>query len=166
MRRVHLLAISLAAMMAVAVPASAGAKGATQVSGIGFPDVGGECDELPFDYAIVMTGDLEGCVYGLVNIDEFTKGPGPSGVYKERADETFVGSYNGMTGTFRMTENFHGKFDLDSGHEIFGFCKHPIVKGSGTDDFAGVSGRLDFKDEVDDPTDVFFPYKGHLQNLD
>lgn len=85
---------------------------------------------------------------------------------KERADETFVGSYKGHEGTFRMTENFHAKFDLDSFNEVFGFCKHPIVRGSGTKDFAGVRGRLDFRDDVDDPTNVSFPYKGHLRNLD
>jgi len=163
MRRVLALTIALAAMMALAVPASAGGNGATQVSGIGFPDVGSECTELPFDYVIVMTGDLEGCVYGVVTS---SKGPGPSGVYKERADETFVGSYNGYEGTFRMTENFHAKFDLASGNEIFGFCKHPIVRGSGTGDFEGVRGRLDFRDEVDDPDNVSFPYKGHLRNLE
>lgn len=164
MRRVLALTIALAAMMALAVPASAGGNGATQISGIGFPDVHGKCDALPFDYAIVMTGDLEGCVYGVI-IEKGTQGPGPSGVYKERANETFVGSYKGHEGTFRMTENFHGKFDLASGNEIFGFCKHPIVRGSGTEDFEGVRGRLDFRDEVDDPADVYFPYKGHLRNL-
>jgi hypothetical protein len=162
MRRVLALTIALAAMMALAVPASAGGNGATQVSGIGYPDTGGVCTELPFDYVIVMTGDLEGCVYGLVTS---SKGPGPSGVYKERANETFVGSYEGYAGTFRMTENFHAKFDLASGNEIFGFCKHPIVKGSGTGGFDGVLGRLDFRDEVDDPSNVSFPYKGHLRNL-
>ena len=96
-----------------------------------------------------------------------SKGPGPSGVYKERADEIFVGSYDGAVGTFGMTENFHAKFDLETFNEIFGFCKHPISTGDvrNTGDFANVSGRLDFKDEVDDPDDVFFPYTGHLRNV-
>jgi hypothetical protein len=161
------LVSALLLTLVMAVPASAGGNGATQVSGIGFPDdpdpEKAACTELPFDYTIVMTGDLVGCVYGVVTSDKF----GPSGVYKERADETFVGSYKGTyVGTFRMEEKFHAKYDLDSFDEIFGFCKHPIVKGSGTGDFEGVLGRLDFRDEVDDPANVSFPYKGHLRNLD
>ena len=159
------LVSALLLTLVMAVPATAGGNGATQVAGTGFPDdpATPQCTELPFHYVIVMTGDLEGCVYGLVTS---AKGPGPSGVYKERADETFVGSYRGLEGTFRMTENFHAKFDLDSFNEVFGFCKHPIVRGSGTEGFAGVRGRLDFRDDVDDPNNVSFPYKGHLRNLD
>ena len=167
-RRMAALVSALLLALVMAVPASAGGKGATQVSGIGFPDepdpAEAVCTELPFDYTIVMTGDLEGCVYGVITS---SKGPTASGVYKERADETFVGSYKGKyVGTFEMRENFHARFDLDSGNELFGFCKHPIVKGSGTGDFAGVLGRLDFRDDVDDPDNVSFPYKGHLRNLD
>lgn len=162
-QRFAALVSTLLLTLVMAVPASAGGSGATQVSGIGYPDDEGVCKELPFHYVIVMTGDLEGCVYGIVTS---SKGPGPSGVYKERADETFVGSYKGREGTFRMKENFHAKFDLASENEIFGFCKHPIVRGSGTAAFAGVRGRLDFRDEVSDPASVSFPYKGHLKNLD
>lgn len=164
-KRLAALFSALLLTLVMAVPATAGGNGSTQVSGIGFPDDPDtpQCTELPFHYVIVMTGELEGCVYGLVTS---SKGPGPSGVYKERADETFVGSYKGREGTFRMTENFHAKYELPSFVEIFGFCKHPIVRGSGTGDFAGVRGRLDFRDEVSDPADVSFPYKGHLKNLD
>ena len=163
-QRMAALVSALLLTLVMAVPASAGGNGATQIAGIGYPDEGGACTELPFDYVIVMEGDLEGCVYGVVTS---SKGPTASGVYKERADETFVGSYKGQfVGTFEMRENFHAKFDLDSGNELFGFCKHPIVKGSGTGDFAGVLGRLDFRDDVDDPDNVSFPYKGHFRNLD
>ena len=122
MRRVLALTIALAAMMALAVPASAGGNGATQVSGIGFVPGAGECDSPPSGviptYAIVMTGDLVGCVYGFN--PEFKIGP--SGVAKERADEIFVGTYNGHEGTFGMRENWHAKFDLASETPIFGFC--------------------------------------------
>ena len=163
-QRMAALVSALLLTLVMAVPATAGGNGATQVAGTGFPAGDGECEGRPSDYAIVMTGDLEGCVYGVI-IEKGTQGPGPSGVYKERADETFVGSYMGLEGTFRMKENFHARFDLASGNEIFGFCKHPIVRGSGTEDFAGVRGRLDFRDEVDDPDNVSFPYKGHLKIL-
>jgi hypothetical protein len=43
--------------------------------------------------------------------------------------------------------------------EIHGRCQHPITAGSGTGAFAGVTGRLDFKDDVDKAT---FYYHGHL----
>lgn len=160
MRRGLVLTVAVALMMALAAPATAKGEGATQISGIGFPAGEGECTEMAADYKLVMTGDLVGCVYGVVTSFH---GPGPSGVYKERADETFIGYYNGNHGSFEMTENFHAKFDLDSGNEIFGFCKHPIKANSGGGFFEDVSGRLDFKDEVDDPENVFFPYKGHLK---
>ena len=165
-QRVTTLGGALLLAMVMAVPASAGGNGANRVSGIGYPPGDGECNAPPggsAHYAIVMTGDLVGCVYGVVTSYQ---GPGPSGVYKERAAETFVGTYHGREGTFRMTENFHAKFDLASGNEIFGFCKHPIVEGSGTGVFEGVSGRLDFRDDVDDPDDVSYPYKGPVRNLD
>ena len=60
---------------------------------------------------------------------------------------------------------FEGKFEgCDNGAfvgaEIFGRCQHPIVDGSGEGVFEGVSGRLDFKDDVEL---VNFPYRGHLQ---
>ena len=167
-RRMTVLVSALLLTLVMAVPASAGGNGATQISGIGSPPDAGECIDPPAGftphYVIAMEGDLVGCVYGEVTS---SKGPGPSGVYKERADEIFVGSYKGKyVGTFKMRENFHAKFDLSSGNELFGFCKHPIVKGSGTGDFAGVLGRLDFRDDVDDPDNVSFPYKGHFRNLD
>jgi hypothetical protein len=44
--------------------------------------------------------------------------------------------------------------------EIFGRCKHPIVEGSGTGIYEGVSGQLFFKDNVETGT---FSYRGHLR---
>ena len=167
-QRLATLVSTLLLTLVMAAPAAAGGNGATQVSGIGFVPGPGECDNPPPGvnptYAIHMKeGDLKGCVYGFN--PEF-KGPGPSGVAKERADEVFVGSYDGHVGTFRMRENWHAKFDPDSGTQVFGFCKHPINKGSGTGDFEGVRGRLDFRDDLTDPDDPRFIYKGHLKNLD
>ena len=166
-QRMAALVSALLLTLVMAVPATAGGNGATQISGIGFVPGVGECDSPPPGvspaYAIVMTGDLEGCVYGF---NPVFKGPGPSGVAKERADEVFHGSYDGHVGTFRMTENWHAKYDPASGIQVFGFCKHPIVKGSGTGDFAGVRGRLDFRDDLADSANPRYIYKGHLKNLD
>jgi hypothetical protein len=43
---------------------------------------------------------------------------------------------------------------------IFERCQHPIVEGSGAGIYEGVSGRLDFKNDVEAGN---YPYKGHLR---
>ena len=65
----------------------------------------------------------------------------------ETGTETFVGCLaDGTTcGTFSTTYRFEGKYAPD-GSEIFGRCQHPFV--SGTEDFAGITGRIDMKDDV------------------
>lgn len=85
----------------------------------------------------------------------------PSGTYQEVADEIFVGSWGDLDGTFELNENYTAKFraDTPAGY-FFGRCEHPIVAGSGTNDFQGVSGRLDFKD---DPETGTAAYTGHLR---
>jgi hypothetical protein len=75
----------------------------------------------------------------------------PSGVYQERGEEVFVGSFEGGSeGTFTTTYNFSSKWepDVTNGSEVRGRCRHPIVAGSGTGGFEGATGRLDFKDDV------------------
>ena len=44
--------------------------------------------------------------------------------------------------------------------EILGRCQHPIVAGTGTGVFEGVTGRLDFKDVVEIPN---YSYRGHFK---
>lgn len=136
--------------------------GATQISGIGFYATVGECDyeSQGAVYAIRMTGDLEGCLYAF--IDDFECSP--SGTYREVGREYFVGTYNGQPGTFRTTYKFEAKYeDCEGGPlgaEIFGRCQHPIVAGSGTGVFNGVSGQMNFKDDIQAGN---FPYRGRLQ---
>jgi hypothetical protein len=165
-RRLTILALTALAVVAlisvvltVTSPALAG--GATQISGIGFFAVGEDCTDeegAGSDFALRMTGDLEGCHYVFVETWECS----PSGTYRERGTEIFVGEYNVMDGTFETTYLFTAKFeecpDLDT--EIWGRCQHPIVAGSGTGDFDGVTGRFDIKDDIDAGN---FPYKGHLR---
>jgi hypothetical protein len=135
-----------------------------QISGVAFLATTGECEPLieGSPYAIRMTGDLEGCLY--VFIDDFECSP--SGTYREEGREYFVGTYNGNTGTFRTTYKFEGKYEgcaangAALGAEIFGRCQHPIVNGSGEGAFEGVTGRIDFKDDIEAGN---FPYRGHLQ---
>jgi hypothetical protein len=138
--------------------------GATQISGVGFFATTSECDAVSqgADFALRMTGDLEGCLYTFVDDFECS----PSGTYREEGREYFVGTYNGGSGTFRTTYKFEAKYEGCSvngsavGAEIKGRCQHPIVNGSGTGVFTGVNGRLDFKDDV---VAGNFLYRGHLQ---
>ena len=165
-RQITILALTALTVMTLlgvvlTVPSPALAEGATQISGIGFPAATGECIDSQgagSDFAIRMTGDLEGCHYVFVE----TATCSPSGTYRETGTELFVGSYNGGTGTFETTYRFEAKYE-DCPNliaEILGRCQHPIVSGSGEGVFAGVSGRLDFKDDIEAGN---FPYRGHLR---
>jgi len=149
---------TVALTLGLASETSAG--GATQISGsINGPDCVTPPEGFePFDYAFPIDGDLVGCVYGVITSARFHEG---SGTYQERADEIFVSS-EGLDDTFRMTENYTAKLDPDNDVTglFFARCKHPIVSGSGTGVFEGVSGRLDFKDDTVNGTTV---YKGHLR---
>jgi hypothetical protein len=139
--------------------------GATQVSGIGYFDPTDECNSsLPQGaaYAIILHGDLEGCHYFF--IDEFECSP--SGTYREVGRELFVGTYNGQQGSFRTTYKFEAKYEGCNedgsyvGAEILGRCQHPIVEGSGTGVFEGVTGRLNFKDDIAAGN---YPFEGHFR---
>jgi len=154
------LTIALVAAKDVSAAPPELAGGATQISGVGFydddvPDV--TCDDpegAGADYALVMTGDLEeGCLYAFVE----TAVSSPSGTYRETGTELFVASDG--SGTFETTYRFEAKYDL-AGGEIFGRCQHPIVEGSGTGIYEGVSGRIDMKDDIEAGN---FPYRGHLR---
>ena len=147
-----LVAATLLALILAAPAALAG--GATQISGVGFFAEPESCDSesVGADVAVLMTGDLEGCLYTFIDTAESS----PSGTYLETGTELFVAS-DGVS-TFETTYRFEAKFDEDG--EIFGRCQHPIVEGSGTGIYEGVSGILFFKDDVEAGT---FPYRGHLQ---
>ncbi|HSF19106.1 MAG TPA: hypothetical protein VLK65_26505 [Vicinamibacteria bacterium] len=154
------LAVAVSVVSTMSPPLHAGG-GATQIAGIAFFADPGECvDEQGdgSDFALRMTGDLVGCHY--VSVEEW--GCTRSGNYHERGTEVFVGEYNGQTGTFATTYLFTAKLAScpDLSTEIFGRCQHPIVRGSGTGDFQGVTGRFDIKDDIEAGN---FPYRGHLR---
>jgi len=140
------------------------ASAATQVSGVGFIYADDPCDAVGQGaaFALTLTGDLEGCDYFF--IDEFECSP--SGTYREKGRELFVGTYKGQSGTFRTTYRFEGKYEgcpengEPLGAEIFGRCQHPIVEGSGTGIFEGITGRFNFIDDIEAGN---YPYKGHLK---
>jgi len=144
-------------------------KGATQISGLGVFADPADCafEEKGALFALHLTGDLNGCLF----VYPETSDCSPSGTYRESGWELFEGTYtdkdgNVKEGSFETSYNFEAKFegcDGDGnylGAEIFGRCQHPITKGSGEDGFDGVSGRLDFKDNVEVPE---FYYRGHLK---
>jgi hypothetical protein len=145
----------------LAIPSGVLAGGATQISGIGVNATVEECDDPEgqgADFALKMSGDLEGCHYVFVETAECS----PSGTYLETGTEIFVGDYNDEPGTFETTYRFTAKYENCSEliDEIVGRCQHPIIAGSGRGVFEGVSGRLDFKDDIAAGN---FPYRGHLQ---
>jgi hypothetical protein len=156
-----LFALIAGLLVALAAPVAAANH---QISGVAFYDPGGTCPAGPAGYTfvppIVMTGDLEGCWY--TKIVTAKDNGSPSGIYQERGEEIFVGTLNGgATGSFATTYKFTSKWDpnVSTGSEVHGRCQHPIVAGSGTGAFAGVTGRVDFKDDV--ATGCFL-YRGHL----
>ena|SRR5215210_243789 len=156
-----LTTLAIVAFISVAstAPSPALAEGATQISGVG--SYAESCDPESVegaDYAILMTGDLQGCLYTSIE----TAQNSPSGTYRETGTELFVGSLRGVAGTFETTYRFTAKYEdvNNPATEIFGRCQHPIVEGSGIGIFEGVTGRLDLKDDIEAGN---FPYGGHLQ---
>jgi hypothetical protein len=157
-----LVAATLLALILAAPAAVAG--GATQISGIGVYADRGDCDDPEgvnaegevANYALILDGDLEGCLYTFVE----TAKSSLSGTYRETGTEAFVASDG--SGTFETTYRFEAKYeDVDNpATEIFGRCQHPIVKGSGTGIYEGVTGILFFKDDIEAGN---FPYRGHLR---
>jgi hypothetical protein len=61
----------------IATPMLASAQEVTRISGVGFFDEFDVCDSgsVGADFALIMTGDLEGCLYVFVESADFT----PSG---------------------------------------------------------------------------------------
>jgi hypothetical protein len=165
----RLIAAACAVVATVqAAPASPVEAASSQVAGVGVYNAtdGVTCPkELPgypefvsYD-PIALTGSLRGCWY--TQVDEQTDLGQPSGVYLEEGREIFYGSLNGgPVGTFTTTYKFQAKFAAD-GTQLKGRCQHPIVAGSGTGGFAGVTGRLDFKDVVTDVPTTYV-YRGHI----
>ena len=137
-------------------------SGATQISGMGSYAETGECTGGEgSSFALKLTGDFNGCLYVFVDDYECS----PSGTYREEGREYFVGTYNGQSGTFWTSYKFEAKYEgcdngAPVGAEIFGRCQHPIVAGSGTGVFNGVSGQLNFKDDIEAGN---FPYRGQLR---
>ncbi len=161
----------------------ASAKGNTQISGMGFADAlppSNVCDNAPLDFTdftIVLEGDLVGCLYTAVDwfqVSPNDDNPDRSHVYQERGREVIEACLDldgdgcdpgDPYGMFETTYHFTSKWagaPFESA-QINGRCQHPIVSGSGTDDFSGATGRLDFKDNV---AEGDFDWRGHIDLAD
>jgi hypothetical protein len=171
-----LLVLLGALVAAAAVPAAASAHvGNNQVSGDQSPPVtdANRCFEKSAAASYTMTGSLVGCWY----TDTFivTKDTKRNGIEEIHAigTEHFVGCLDvdrgrhctrpDPHGTLAFTFTFIGQFNATTGKEIQGSCHHPIV--SGTDDFAGATGVLNFTDTIVNETLVSSPYTGHIKLL-
>lgn len=152
-----LLALMLSVGVSPAAAAPASAPGNTQISGVGVFVSTDECPDLPSVYPpIKMAGGLVGCWYtGAYEVVLTT----PSGVYQEIGTETFIGCLSDGTtcGTISTTYKFTARYAAD-GSEIWGHCEHPFASGTGR--FAGITGQVNFKDNVQ--TGEFF-YEGHFK---
>jgi hypothetical protein len=152
----------IALMSAVfAGPSPTPIQGAKQIAGVGNYAAPGACTDPEgqgADYVLTLTGSLTGCHYVFVEGAKCS----PGGAYYESGTETFVGTYDGQSGTFRTTYVFTAKY-LDCPNltgEIAGRCQHPFIDGSGTGVFAGIKeARLDMRDDIAAGS---FPYRGHL----
>src|SRR5918994_5805293 len=103
-----LITLAIVAFISVAstAPSPALAGGATQISGVAFFADTGDCEDpegVGAAYALVMTGDLDGCLYTFVETAESS----PSGTYRETGTELFVASEG--AGTFETTYRFEAK---------------------------------------------------------
>jgi hypothetical protein len=152
----------LAFMLVSPMPSDAAARlsGTAHYDGVQCPGPPAGYEEFTAYEGLVLTGDLEGCLYtGFV-----TGKQTPGGVYLESGQEVFVGSLDGgPAGTFATTYKFESKWDPDvvTGVQLWGRCQHPIVDGSGTGGFEGARGRLDFRDVIGDTATTYI-YRGHI----
>lgn len=148
---------------ALAVVVATATAGTTQVSGPSAynpactpPASAGTAPAITGNYPpLELAGSLDGCWYTYISDWKLN----PSGTYQETGTELFVGCLNGTTcGKFTTTYTFTGKF-TSSFEEIHGRCQHAITGITGG--FTGMSGVIQFKDDVD--TGIAY-YRGNLNS--
>ena len=158
--RLALAAAAVLSVFALALPAGA-SPGMSPVQGIAYFDVDDACDSAAegADYAFILEGDLQGCLYSFVESYECR----PSGTYVERGAEKFVGTGPDGDGSFETLYVFTGRYEdcENLAGQRWGRCQHPIQEDSGTGAFLGVDGRLDMRDDVEAG---IADYRGHLRH--
>ena len=139
-----LLAGALAtAIMASGNVALAASDGSTAISG---NSVFSGCGAAGSDFALLMTGDLEGCLsifvqgYTCKELKGFAH-------YTERGREAFVGTLRGKRGRFATSYTVDAAYaqgfcqSFDYSLELSGSCKHHIQGRSGVSPMPKVSSR-------------------------
>jgi hypothetical protein len=101
-----------------------------------------------------FVGDLDGCLYTFPESYSCSA----NGVYVEDGMEIYVGGGGeGDDGTFETTYRFVAHFPSEEEcnsftNQIRGRCLHPIVAGTGTGDYEGVTGMFQMTDNVEEGT--------------
>jgi hypothetical protein len=144
------LAIALALMM-LAGGSAALAGGHKQRVFVSGNSTYSDCGLPGSDYALSMTGDLDGCLSSFIQ-DYKCKQLTDYDLYFEEGREVFVGKFSGKQGRFRTTYTFHGAYakgfcqSFDPTLELGGGCTHPIKGASGV--FADAKGLIKFIDVI------------------
>jgi len=144
-RKARSVVVLLAAMsMLLVVPI--GAAGALEPNVEGLSVGVDECEGDSGIFTLALEGSLEGCLY----TDVVTEEKFGNGVFMDRGFETFVGCWDSpdgeLCGTLSTSYVYTATFAPD-GTQLTGGCTHPILSGTG--DFAGASGILVFRDDVE-----------------
>jgi hypothetical protein len=114
-----------------------------------------------------MAGSLIGCWY----TDTFNPIYSTPDAIVATGSEHFVGcldlnrngrcAHSDPAGSLALTYVFEAKYDPVTQQEIVGGCQHRIVSGTG--DFAGATGRINFTDNVTNGTSS---YRGYITLAD
>ena len=165
-RRARSLAVgAFATVIMASANLALAAGGSARISG---NSVYSDCGAAGSDFALLFTGDLEGCLsifvqgYTCKEVNGFAH-------YTERGREAFVGTWRGKTGRFTTSyaveaaygQGFCQSFDFSL--ELSGSCKHHIQGRSGV--FANSEGIYTMFDVItnvtgDPVTGAFTPGSG------
>ena len=103
------------------------------------------------DYALSLTGDLEGCWSGFIQGYK-CKELADYDLWLEKGREVFVGEFHGKQGRFRTTYTFEAAYakgvceSFDFTLEVGGGCRHKVIGGSGV--FADAEGLIKYIDVI------------------
>ena len=153
----------------LAAPASATGEGNVQIRGVALFGGDPSCE-----FGLYMQPPDSGWgLHGCLNLISYEGSQTPSGAYRETGTEQFEGDIVFVDDAGNVQVMGSGTFDTEYGltskwegepfasFQYHGRCQHPITSGTG--DFSGATGRVDFKDSIEDGVATSFPYKGHIK---
>ena len=110
-----------------------------------------DCGAQGSDYAILLTGDLEGCLSTFVQGFK-CKELADYDLYLEKGREVFIGTLHGKQGRFTTDYTFDAAYakgfcqSFDPSLEVGGGCIHKIQRGRGA--FRNAEGVITFIDVI------------------